>query len=130
MVMASTAATWLPALRKAGVTVRPELAEACQHPDWLQAEKGLTWDGLTISCLPPYYLRPLRKNASSRPPQAHLRSEAAAIGPHWLLSMTEGGSLPSGWADMINKCEIDRVIVPCEHNAKVFRDGGVLVPSA
>jgi hypothetical protein len=29
---------------------------------------------------------------------------------------------------MINKCAIDRVIVPCEHNAQVFRDGGVACP--
>jgi glycosyltransferase involved in cell wall biosynthesis len=103
----------IAALRKQGVSVRPELAEACQYPDWLQAEKGLSWDGLTISCLPPYYLRPLRENAT---------------GQHWLLTMTEGGKLPAGWADMINRCKVDRVIVPCEHNAQVFREGGVHAP--
>lgn len=103
----------IQALRRAGVTVRPELAEACQYPDWLQVEKGLSWDGLTISCLPPYYLRPLRKDAT---------------GPHWLLTMTEGGELPKDWAETINKAGVERVIVPCEHNAKVFRDGGVNCP--
>lgn len=112
------------ALRKAGVTVRPELAGAATHPDWLLAERGLTWDCPTVSCMPPYHLCKLPKGA----------------GPHWLLTMTEGSELPKGnkdpekgaitdtWAEMIAKAGIDRVIVPCEHNAKVFRDGGVNVP--
>lgn len=105
------------ALRKAGLTVRPELAGAALHPDWLLAEKGLTWDCLTVSCMPPYHLCKLPKDA----------------GPHWLLTMTEGGALPEGWAETINKAGIERVIVPCEHNAKVFGacpvgNGGVKAP--
>src|SRR4051812_26977212 len=107
------------ALRKRGVTVRPELAGATSHPDWLLKERGLDWDCLTISCLPPYYLHALERTAKQ---------------PHWLLTMTEGGKLPEGrksadgekleksWAEMINAARIDRVIVPCEHNAKVFRE--------
>lgn len=100
------------ALRRAGVTVRPELAGAALHPDWLLKERGLSWDCPTVSCMPPYHLTKLPKGA----------------GPHWLLTMTEGGELPADWADTINKAGIERVIVPCEHNAKVFRDGGVKCP--
>lgn len=100
------------ALRKAGIAVRPELAGAAYHPDWLLAERGMDWDCPTISCMPPYHLCKLPQGA----------------GPHWLLTMTEGGELPKDWADTINKSGIERVIVPCEHNAKVFRDGGVNAP--
>lgn len=100
------------ALRKAGITVRPELAGAAYHPDWLLAERGMDWDCPTISCMPPYHLCKLPEGS----------------GPHWLLTMTEGGELPKDWADTINKAGIGRVIVPCEHNAKVFRDGGINAP--
>lgn len=100
------------ALRKAGIAVRPELAGAAYHPPWLLAERGMDWDCPTISCMPPYHLCKLPNGA----------------GPHWLLTMTEGGELPKDWADTINKAGVDRVIVPCEHNAKVFRDGGVNAP--
>lgn len=100
------------ALRRAGLTVIPELAGAATHADWLLKERGMSWDCPTVSCMPPYHLCKLPKGA----------------GPHWLLTMTEGGELPKDWADTINRAGIERLIVPCEHNAKVFRDGGVKCP--
>lgn len=100
------------ALRAQGVTVRPELVASATHPAWLLEERGMSWEYPTVTCGPPYHLLRLPKGA----------------GPHWLLTMTEGGKLPKGWAETINKCKLDRIIVPCEHNAKVFREGGVDAP--
>lgn len=82
-------------------------------PAWMRAQQGLDFDGLTISCLPPFYLRGLPDEATGR---------------HWLLTMTEGSSLPLGWADTVNSSRVERVIVPCQHNADVFKRGGVEVP--
>lgn len=102
----------IAALRKLGVDVRPQHTEIANAPAAMQAELGLEWDALTISCLPPFYL--------NRVP-----------GPHWLISMTEGSRLPVepvNWADIINRSNVERVIVPCQHNADVFYAGGVLAP--
>lgn len=98
------------ALLRAGVEVMPVLEEALNAPKWMQDLWGVCFDDrLTISCLPPYYLQ--------RSP-----------GRHWLLAMTEGSECPDGWADIINDSGVERVIVPCEHNADAFRSGGVLAP--
>ena len=82
-------------------------------PAWMRAQQGLDFDGLTVSCLPPFYLRTL---------------PAEATGRHWLITMTEGSALPLGWAETINRSGVERVIVPCQHNADVFYAGGVLAP--
>jgi glycosyltransferase involved in cell wall biosynthesis len=100
------------ALRRAGVSVTPHFVGAADAPAWLCNEWGVAWDRPTISCMPPFYLRRLPQGS----------------GPHWLLSMTEGSELPQGWAKAIAWAGIDHVIVPCEHNADVFRRGGVTCP--
>lgn len=102
----------IAALRKLGVDVRPQHTEIANAPAAMQAELGLEWDALTVSCLPPFYL--------NRVP-----------GPHWLITMTEGSRLPSepvNWAETINRSGVERVIVPCQHNADVFAKGGVTAP--
>lgn len=99
------------ALLKAGVEVTHLIEEELVMPAWMQARKGYNLRDLTISCLPPYYL-----------------VKAQGMGRRWLLTMTEGGALPQGWARHINEAGIERVIVPCEHNAQVFRAGGVQCP--
>ena len=99
----------IAALQSAGVAVHPMLHESVNMPVWMQSQLGISWDKLTISCLPPYFL--------NRIP-----------GRHWLLSMTEGGRLPDGWADIINKSGVERVIVPCKHNVQVFAAAGVQCP--
>lgn len=102
----------IAALRKLGVDVRPQHTEIANAPLAMQAELGLEWDALTVSCLPPFYL--------NRVP-----------GPHWLITMTEGSRLPVepvNWAETINRSGVERVIVPCQHNADVFCAGGVLAP--
>lgn len=105
------------ALLKAGVEVNPVLEGVMDMPAWLLAHTDTHLDGLTISCLPPYYLRSLPK-----------RGPGIVSTRHWLLTMTEGSECPDGWADIINKSDVERVIVPCEHNAAAFRSGGVQAP--
>lgn len=79
------------------------------RPQWMLKQMGVDWDALTISCLPPYELQPVP-------------------GRHWLYTMTEGSELPMGWADYIDECQVERLIVPCQANANTFRRGGVTVP--
>jgi len=102
------------ALRQCGAIVTPRLEEMARCPDWIKQEMGIVPGRFTISCLPPFYLQ-----------------DAPSGGRHWLLSMTEGSELPTNpviWAKIINSRNIERVIVPCEHNADVFRRGGVKAP--
>lgn len=67
------------------------------------------WSYLTISCVPPFM--------AQRIP-----------GRHWLYSMTEGSRIPDKWAQAIADSGVERVLVPCEHNAVAFRASGVSVP--
>lgn len=99
-------------LQRLGVQVSPLLAEHTLMPAWMQEQLGLEWEGLTISCLPPFYLRKI--------PQGQ--------GRHWLITMTEGSALPEGWAEHINESQIDRIYVPCEANLRTFVEGGVTAP--
>lgn len=100
------------ALRDAGIEVWPEFAGAADAPAWLRSEWAVDFNAPTLSCLPPFYLRKLPKGSA----------------PHWLITMTEGSELPDDWADIINESGVSRVIVPCEHNAHAFREGGVACP--
>lgn len=95
------------ALERAGVHVTPVMHEQTQAAGWLRARWGIDLSRLTLACMPPFGLRAL-------PPGS---------GPLWLLTMTEGDELPPGWADLIRDARVARVIVPCEHNAAVFRAG-------
>lgn len=99
----------IKALLRAGVEVHPLLYQHTEMSDWLQNHLGISWEPLTISCLPAYYLCPVP-------------------GRHWLYTMTEGSEAPDGWVDIINKSGVERVIVPCEYNAEAFRRGGVTMP--
>lgn len=99
---------YIQTLARLGLEVAPFLAEQTRVPAWLQRRWGMDWRHLTISCLPPIYLQPVP-------------------GRHWLYTMTEGSALPEGWADIIHTAGIEHVLVPCEHNAQVFR-AGVAVP--
>lgn len=99
----------MAALERLGSTVAPGFAEGVNAPRWLQERWGLDWDSLTISCLPPAYLK-------------------ACPGRHWLYTMTEGSELPAGWADWIRAAQVERLIVPCQHNADTFARGGVDLP--
>lgn len=91
------------ALLRAGADVHPILRDHITMPEWMARRAGLDWSRLTIACIPPYYL-----------------PDYAFPGRLWLLTMTEGGEVPDGWADYIHGAGVERVIVPCQHNRKVF----------
>jgi glycosyltransferase involved in cell wall biosynthesis len=97
------------ALQQAGVTVKTATLGHVDMPRWMQAQEGIDWNSLTISLLPPDLIQ-------------------SVPGRHWMLTMTEVGKLPKGWAEKINSSNIERLIVPCRHNAEVFRESGVLCP--
>jgi glycosyltransferase involved in cell wall biosynthesis len=99
------------ALRRAGHEVTALLADQIHAPAWLQAAWGIDWHAPAISIMPPFYLL-----------------STPGPGAHWLYTMTEGSVLPEGWAETINESNVSRVIVPCQHNATVFRAGGVNAP--
>ena len=93
------------ALVRAGHEVTHLLTEQCNAPARLHAEWGIDWRAPSISCTPPFYLQ-----------------RTPGPGPHWLFSMTEGSRLPDGWAELVRKHGVERIIVPCAHNAAVFAE--------
>lgn len=93
------------ALERAGHDVTHLLTEQCNAPARLHAKWSIDWRAPSISCTPPFYLQ-----------------RTPGPGPHWLFSMTEGSELPDGWAAIIRKHGIERILVPCRHNADVFAD--------
>lgn len=97
------------ALQKCGVELKPATLEHLPMPLWLQEQEGLDWNALTLSCMPPMYLQPVP-------------------GRHWLYTMTEGSVAPESWIDAIHRCNIERLVVPCEHNKLAFEQSGVNIP--
>lgn len=96
----------MAALERLGVTVHPQHTEMANAAGWVQERLGIDWGRLTISCLPPFYL--------NRVP-----------GRHWLFTMTEGSRLPAGWTETIQRSGVERIIVPCQHNADAFAVTGL-----
>lgn len=94
------------ALERQGVAVAALTSDNIFAPDWLHKRWGVDWNNLTISCFPPNLVK-------------------SVPGRHWLLSMTEGSVLPDDWAELVNKSNVERVIVPCQHNADAFERSGV-----
>lgn len=78
-------------------------------PKGMLESKRIDWSNLTITCTPPYMVKKV-------------------WGRHWLYTMTEGSRIPASWVEAIHKSEVERVLVPCTHNLKAFRDSGVEVP--
>lgn len=97
------------ALQEEGISVKAATMDSLHMPSWLQEQEHIDWDGLTISCMPPYFVK-------------------SVPGQHWLFSMTEGSELPKDWVETVNESNVERVIVPCPHNAKVFRNSGIRQP--
>jgi glycosyltransferase involved in cell wall biosynthesis len=96
------------ALSRMGVEVTPYLTSMLEIPGWMQRMAGLDFSKLSLLCGPPNEMK-------------------SVPGKAWLLTMTECSKIEWEWADRINViCE--RLIVPCEHNAEVFKSGGVGVP--
>lgn len=97
------------ALTKLGVTVAPiEARTLFDMPPDVRALTGLDFNERSIFLMPPFTVR------EAPPPNS------------WIYTMHEDSKLPNDWAEKINLFE--RCIVPCEHNAEVFRTGGVTIP--
>lgn len=97
------------ALTRLGVDVTPGLAaELSSMPGWMQRLRGMDFTNLTIQCLPAIEAKPVP-------------------GRSWILSMTEDSGCPKDWPEQINQIA-SRLVVPCEQNAKAFKDKGVRVP--
>lgn len=97
------------ALRKLGIRVKGHHIGILDAPEWMQEQQGIGNAGLTITCCPPYMVKKIP-------------------GRQWLFTMTEGSRIPESWVEAINKAEVERVLVPCVHNLKAFRDSGVEQP--
>lgn len=91
-----------------GVDVYPMLNMFSVAPQWVQRMAGFDTGRVTLSIMPAHCLTPVS-------------------GRHWLLTMTEDDSCPKGWVEHINQ-HVERLIVPCEHNADVFKTRGVKCP--
>lgn len=97
------------ALQRAGIEVLPLVRDQREMPPWMQRKVGIDWNNLTISCFPPRNARPLP-------------------GQQWLFTMCEGSHLPKSWVKAINTANLQKILVPCQHNLEVYVDSGVKVP--
>lgn len=97
------------ALQNEGQDVRHFTMDERDMPYWMQYQKGLHFTNLTVSMLPPYYVKKVP-------------------GRQWLFTMCEGSLVPPSWIDCIHDAGIEMVVVPCEHNAKAYRGSGLLTP--
>lgn len=101
---------FIRALVSLGVDVYPGLIDEVSLPGLVQYLRKNTVDysGINIQLGSGHRLKPMP-------------------GRVWGYSMYEDSSIPDGWAAAINQiCE--RLLVPCEHNAEVFKRNGVKVP--
>jgi glycosyltransferase involved in cell wall biosynthesis len=97
------------ALQKCGADVVPLTMDNIHAAAWLHDQWGIDWQSLTISCIPS-------------------RQVQRVPGRHWLYSMCEGSVLAATTVKRINEAGVERVLVPCRHNADVFTRSGVQVP--
>jgi len=97
------------ALQNFGVEVKSMTIDDLDRPDWMLRQRNIDWDNLTITCTQP-------------------RGVLRVPGRHWLFTMCEGELLSKYCMDIIHKSGVERVIVPCEHNRKVFLDSGLKIP--
>jgi len=97
------------ALGRLGVDVSPLLAMSMYDmPDDVFKLTGVDFANRSIFLMAPIAIK-------EKPPKNS-----------WIYTMHEDSRLPEEWATKINWFE--RCIVPCEHNAEVFKAGGVTIP--
>lgn len=96
------------ALAALGVNVYPAMEDDLNLPSWMQRMRGLDFTRPTLSLMPGHNFY-------------------ALPGLQWGYSMWEDNSLPKGWVENINKT-LRLLMVPCPHNAEVFKRKGVKVP--
>lgn len=97
------------ALSYLGVDVQPGIINhVFDLPGWMQRLQGWDFGALTIQMMPVWGMR-------------------ALPGRVWGYTMWEDSEVPERWPGIINDtCE--RLLVPCTHNAEIFKAGGVRVP--
>lgn len=96
------------ALSRLGIGVHPLLTEQLKWDGFMQHLAGLDFSRLTVSLI------------------VHAKFPGIP-GRQWGYTMWECDKLPDEWAETINAtCE--RLLVPCQWNADVFKAGGVDVP--
>jgi glycosyltransferase involved in cell wall biosynthesis len=98
----------MKALTRAGVELRPGLVDDLDVPGWVQRLMGYDFSRTTLSVMPPHEMK-------------------CIPGRQFNLTMYESTRLPEGWAEHAN-VKAERLIVPCEWCANVFKDNGVQVP--
>jgi glycosyltransferase involved in cell wall biosynthesis len=97
------------ALQRTGAAIVPLTMDNIHAPKWLHDQWGIDWNNLTISCIP-------------------ARQVQRVPGRHWLYCMIEGSVLAAATVKRIHASGVERVLVPCQHNADVFARSGVNVP--
>lgn len=95
-------------LHALGVEVLPMIVDTAKQPQWLQRLAGIDYGRLTIALMPGHEFTPIP-------------------GRQWLFTMTESEEVPKGWTERINWLG-ERLLVPCEWCADVFKAGGVKIP--
>lgn len=98
----------LRALPREGVHVTPVHYGMLEWGGYEQRLAQVDWSRLTIALMSGYNVK-------------------ALPGRQWVYTMWESTELPEGWAALLNRVA-ERVIVPCEWNVEVFRNGGVQRP--
>jgi len=99
------------ALQQWGVDVLPLLCEDIDRPQWMLDYLGVDWDNFTITCHLPRFVRKI-----------------PGKGRHWLYTMCETTTIPKSTVRLLNRCGLDRILVPCQHNLEAFTNSGVKVP--
>jgi glycosyltransferase involved in cell wall biosynthesis len=97
------------AMQTFGLDVKHMTIDDIDKPEWMLRQQGVDWSNLTITCTQP-------------------RGVLRIPGRHWLFTMCEGELLSKYCIDIIHKSGVERLIVPCEHNKKVFLDSGLKLP--
>jgi len=95
-------------LVRAGIEVYPQTVQLFELPGWMQRLAGWDVSRTTLSIMPPHELIPLPTR-------------------QWNLTMYESSKIPDGWKDHAN-AKAERLIVPCEWCADVFRANHVKIP--
>lgn len=97
-------------LRKMGVKVTAMARDEVNMASWMQEERGISFDRLSISSLPTF-------NTISVP------------GRHWFFTMVESNALEhEHLMHMHRNKTIERILVPCQENKRVFEEAGLEVP--
>lgn len=92
-------------LMRHGVDVRPLSTEMLEWEGWVLRQSGVDFSRLTVGIMSGSAFK-------------------AIPGRQWGISMYESTQLPDEWVDIMSNA-LERLIVPCEWNAEIFRDNGI-----